>query len=637
MHTLSEIFIPGTPALPEVLHALVVSPEREAEPGITLHATFTLRNDGEAAASAVRVRFNTPDCLELVPGSARCGDDALNGDTARSLLDCSGATLRDLAPGEMLVISIAFRLPETVEHGDLIELQAAVASREIPWLGSNVVRLRVCSRPQLRSGSVLAVNAAVRCAPGDELEVCSRINNSGSSSAFDVIVEMPIPDGTSYVTGSARIDDRELNHELAEALASSRAIVVTPRLAPGGAAELRYRVRIDADASSTIKVTACARVASRETPPFTLDPVHVQVETFKREKGNTTKPEFSASSSSIERRNDEMIVRAFNCGSAIAQNVRVLLDLPAEVRLESEDGTLLHGSSILLGEIQAGTHAEAATQIRLLGALPKEQLFVGATLWADGILPVVLESLVVSMSRPQFTACGAVIGGGNEDASSDGPSSLASGAIAGTLVSYSATWLERTLQFLEESRFDGLVTHLFALRCFLPTSLGAANVRVRETDALHEELARLFIKLRLPSFTIAPRDVEAESTRASIMAILGEATGLRGRPEGPRDTALTLRGSYDSTILASMVERMESAPLGSALPWAALARLLPDATRQGDHYKMLLIACLDGFDGADPEEFTDALQRQRDTLLDASLDILISSVRAAAVPIEVMS
>ena len=57
MRTLSEVFAPGAPTLPEGLRTLVVSPERELEPGMTVHAAFTFRNQGGAPATGVRVRF----------------------------------------------------------------------------------------------------------------------------------------------------------------------------------------------------------------------------------------------------------------------------------------------------------------------------------------------------------------------------------------------------------------------------------------------------------------------------------------------------------------------------------------------------------------------------------------------------
>jgi hypothetical protein len=60
--------------------------------------------------------------------------------------------------------------------------------------------------------------------------------------------------------------------------------------------------------------------------------------------------------------------------------------------------------------------------------------------------------------------------------------------------------LPRTVRFLNETRFPGLVRHLFALRALLPEATNWGRVR--------EQLDRLFIKLRLPHYTVAERDIE---------------------------------------------------------------------------------------------------------------------------------
>src|SRR5579864_4202465 len=58
MRTLTDVFTPGAPTIPEGLRTLAVSPERELEPGMTVRATFTFRNQGGATATGVRVKMN---------------------------------------------------------------------------------------------------------------------------------------------------------------------------------------------------------------------------------------------------------------------------------------------------------------------------------------------------------------------------------------------------------------------------------------------------------------------------------------------------------------------------------------------------------------------------------------------------
>ena len=101
MRTLSEVFAPGAPTLPEGLRTLVVSPERELEPGMTVHAAFTFRNQGGAPATGVRVRFNVPDGLVYLVGSGKLDVRLLDDELGNSpLLASGGAHIGDVAPGE---------------------------------------------------------------------------------------------------------------------------------------------------------------------------------------------------------------------------------------------------------------------------------------------------------------------------------------------------------------------------------------------------------------------------------------------------------------------------------------------------------------------------------------------------------
>ena len=91
-----------------------------------------------------------------------------------------------------------------------------------------------------------------------------------------------------------------------------------------------------------------------------------------------------------------------------------------------------------------------------------------------------------------------------------------------------------------------------------------------------------------------------------------------------------LRGSYDPATMAELSDRLAETELASALPWAVLARFLPDGTPQFAHYRGMLVARLDAFAESDSSEFLDALQRRRDAALDAALDVVRTSLHANA-------
>src|SRR5438270_11575945 len=109
MRTLTDVFAPGTPTLPEGLRTLVVSPERELEPGMTVRASFTFRNQGGAAATGVRVRFNLPEGLVYLVGSGTLDGTVLDDEQGNSpLLARAGADIGDVQPGDERRIDVAY-------------------------------------------------------------------------------------------------------------------------------------------------------------------------------------------------------------------------------------------------------------------------------------------------------------------------------------------------------------------------------------------------------------------------------------------------------------------------------------------------------------------------------------------------
>ena len=167
MRTLTEVFAPGAPSLPEGLRTLVVSPDRTVEPGTTVRATFAFYNFGGAAATGLRVRFNLPDGLRYVSGSARVDDRALDdvrGET--SLLTPNGADVGEVPPGVERRIALAYVVAPTIENGAQLDLQAALASNETDVIGSNVVRLVASSAAFSMVGATTYAIVMRRSTPG---------------------------------------------------------------------------------------------------------------------------------------------------------------------------------------------------------------------------------------------------------------------------------------------------------------------------------------------------------------------------------------------------------------------------------------------------------------------------------------
>ena len=204
--------------------------------------------------------------------------------------------------------------------------------------------------------------------------------------------------------------------------------------------------------------------------------------------------------------------------------------------------------------------------------------------------------------------------------------------MAGTLAAFTPERLDRTLRFLREARFGGLVAHLFVVRAFLPDALGDTHCGALAPmrDLLREELDRLFIKLRLPRYAIAPRDIETPSLRATIERALHEAALARGVPAEPPTESIALRGRFDSATLHELAERLGSAELATATPWAALTRLLPNETSAFARYRGALADVLDRLADADSGEFIEELQQRSDAALDAELDAMLAALHETA-------
>ncbi|HEV7180464.1 MAG TPA: hypothetical protein VGN11_11355 [Candidatus Baltobacteraceae bacterium] len=330
MRTLSEVFAPGAPTLPEGLRTLVVSPDRELEPGMTVRAAFTFRNQGGASASGVRVRFNIPDGLVYLVGTGQLdGVDQDDQQGNSPILSRSGAHIGDVAPGEERRIEIAYSVAGAIENGTTIELQAAVASFEVPPVGSNVIRLIARSRPQLQNALTgVTIEARQEPSPGTEAQITVRLHNAGESSAHDVVVVAPIPEHTAYVANSARVNGREIERDLGLPFDRVYAPIVAASLPASASATLVYRVRIDTPLADSTKIVANAQVASQESAAFALEPssltVHANPEfddersTFLAEPGHEVRPGSRV----------VFTLCAHNSGSAAAESVTASFELP---------------------------------------------------------------------------------------------------------------------------------------------------------------------------------------------------------------------------------------------------------------------------------------------------------------------
>ncbi len=433
MRTLTEAFAPGAPSLPEGLRTLVVSPDRSVEPGTTVRATFAFYNFGGAAATGLRVRFNLPEGLRYVPGSARIDDrplDDARGET--SLLGPNGADVGEVPPGVERRIGIAYVVAPTIENGAQIELQAALASNETEVIGSNVVRLTAVSAPQLENPETVAALEAVRVAePGEEVVASARVRNSGHATAHDVVVVLPVPDRTSYVEGSARIDGREtaIDERGGDPFGFGNATIASPALAAGATLVVEYRARIDSPLDDNTRIVLGGAVASAETAEFELHRAELTVRSASRFDTEATRLVVDAPNEVEPGRRVRVGVIAENAGTCAAEAVSVRLTLPEGLRYapgsRAVDGRSVSESespgAFVFARIDAGGRVEAAIDAYVVSpAVDGTPLpITGSLRWSTGSRA--FERTLTVRSSPRFLESRNVL-------TLDGPSQVSPGS-----------------------------------------------------------------------------------------------------------------------------------------------------------------------------------------------------------------
>jgi uncharacterized repeat protein (TIGR01451 family) len=414
MRTLTEVFAPGAPSLPEGLRTLVVSPDRQVEPGTTVRATFAFYNFGGAAATGLRVRFNLPDGLRYVAGSARVDDRALDdarGET--SLLAPNGADVGEVPPGVERRIALAYVVAPTIENGAVIELQAALVANETEVIGSNVARLVALSAPALQNPETVTSLQAVRVPePGEEIHVAARVHNSGHATAHDVVVVLPVPDWTSYVPGSARIDGREvtIDERGGDPFGFGNATIASTALAAGATLVVEYRARIDSPLDDNTRIVLGGAIASSETAEFELARAELTVRSASRFDTDATRLVVDAPSEVEPGRRVRVALIAENAGTCAADDVRLRVTLPDGLRY-APGSRALDGRSVgesddagafVVPRIEAGRRVEAAVDAYVVSpAVDGTPLRIAGSLqWATGSRT--FERTLTVRSSPRF-------------------------------------------------------------------------------------------------------------------------------------------------------------------------------------------------------------------------------------------
>jgi uncharacterized repeat protein (TIGR01451 family) len=416
MRTLSDVFASRGPLLPEGLRTFEVSPSRVIEPGMTVHAAFTFRNLGGGTASGFRVRFRLPEGLTYLVGTARIDDASLDEQGGlTTLLQTSGADIGEIPAGGERRVSLAYTVATTIENGTPVTLQAAIASFDVPVIGSNIVRLVVRSRPVLQNPKTTLGLVPVREAlPGEELQLNARVHNSGQSSAHDLVVLLPLPAHTTFTPQSVTIEGRSTpGASEGEPFGFARPSIIAPTLGPGATIDIGYRVRIDSPLEDATPIAAHGAVCSQEIAEFSLPPVIVKVPSAAAFASDDTSFRVECDDEVEPGQRMRIVLHAKNVGTARARKLSLKVALPEGIAY-SPGSLTIDGApapdrgavpeAIALGDLEPGRSVELGLSglVHAPIASGQEMRLTATVAWSKGQRK--FERTVTARSAPRFPA-----------------------------------------------------------------------------------------------------------------------------------------------------------------------------------------------------------------------------------------
>jgi hypothetical protein len=154
---------------------------------------------------------------------------------------------------------------------------------------------------------------------------------------------------------------------------------------------------------------------------------------------------------------------------------------------------------------------------------------------------------------------------------------------------------EEMLAFLHEVDCGALVTHVLSLRPLVAdrvASADGADAALRSYRALwRETVDRLYIKLRMPSYRVALRDLEDARSRRKLTELLSELRECA--PVSHAADPPALRRRVATAEVDEVLRRLEGGVLGGPQTVEAVAQLVPDESLESPRLGAALTRYLD--------------------------------------------
>ncbi len=612
-------------------------------PGDRIEAELSVVNGGAAAAHDVALTFAHESELEDL--------EIFEQGTQRVSLD-GRIELGTLEAFAERLFRLQGRVRSPLPDRTNLLLRAALTTQELGEQSLGELRWATDSHALFTpESSHLARRESEPLRPNRVTEVALSLKNVGTDMARNVRVRL-------FLAPEARI-------ESVDGATRSNSALDLGDIAAGASAEVLVGIRLLRNLAREFPLALEAVVTADETLP-------VQLERFVIE--TTAEPDFagavlkSAPAESIGAGESiDWVLRLRNVGDGTARRVEVAIEQPSTL-IYVPNSTTVNGVSvrdvgakppfaaergIVFTSVDPGVEAAIAwrdiahNQLQLGDRILRrarisydgersnealsDELHVRSTpLLAGSIagLPFGLDGVVGnptevqreperarSVESPPQPPISAVANGATNGVSSD------AGAQIGTLLLLSPERLLQIERQLGEIRPGRIIGHLFALRALLPDAIGSAPLPAldRLRGMLHDSFDRLFIKLRIAHYTMVERELETPALRQAIEAALADTAQAVGDPPLPAGNVAALRGHANGDELRALLERLPQALPASALPWFALAHLLPDERVPEARYRSALCATLGALLPLEPAEFLDRLTRSSDEQLDAAL------------------
>lgn len=265
-----------------------------------------------------------------------------------------------------------------------------------------------------------------------------------------------------------------------------------------------------------------------------------------------------------------LVISPITAGTEIETRAVVEWDGDRSIGLAAPALHVLSSPSLEAGA--AGTPISVAQLLPSLEAPPVEAIVPPEPVATIPAPHIAVESAVIAETVHEQTAI--------EEATVEPEIEEQPSAPPTLYIDFSQEHLTQTVRMLEKSDAGGLIAHLFAVQAFLPNAIAGADARtaqIMENSArnVRAPLDRFFVRLRVPRLTITAKDLEDRDSRYALRTMLDELAGAPAQPLTERPAGVVrLSGQVDVNAIRARLPELESAPLGSVVPWIVSSQLL---------------------------------------------------------------